>query len=91
MKKATLAGLPPIAVEERPEKLALSLPYDLKSSLDQFAEYFSEASGQTPTSFNAVVVGILTGFLEGHGGYQKWLKVRARGNGHGSEATAPPA
>ena len=37
MKKATLANLPPIAVEERPEKLALSIPLDLKYSLEQFA------------------------------------------------------
>jgi len=91
MKKANLAGLPPIAVEERPEKLALSIPLDLKNALEQFAKFFSDTSGQTPTSFNAVVVGILTGFLEGHGGYQKWLKARARGNGHSNEAIAPSA
>jgi hypothetical protein len=90
MKKTTLASLPPIAVEERPEKLTLSLPSDLKQSMEQFGQFFADASGQTPTSFNAVVVGILTGYLEGHGGYQKWLKARSRGNGHALEASAPP-
>lgn len=90
MKKSTIASLPPIAVEERPEKLTLSLPSDLKQSMELFGQYFSDASGQTPTSFNAVVVGILTGYLEGHGGYQKWLKSRSRGNGHALDASPPP-
>jgi hypothetical protein len=90
-KKTTSPNLPPIAVEERPEKLTLSLPSDLKHSMEQFGQFFADASGQTPTSFNAVVVGILTGYLEGHGGYQKWLKARSRGNGHALESGAPAA
>jgi hypothetical protein len=89
VKKSTLASLPPIAVEERPEKLTLSLPSELKQSMERFGQYFSDTSGQTPTSFNAVVVGILTGYLEGHGGYQKWLKARSR-SVHALDA-APPA
>jgi hypothetical protein len=89
MKKSTIASLPPIAVEERPEKLTVSLPSDLKQSMELFGQYFSDTSGQTPTSFNAVVVGILTGYLEGHGGYQKWLKTRSRGNGHLLDALPP--
>lgn len=79
MRKPKIPELPPIAVEERPEKLSLSLPQELKASMEQFGQFFAQASGQTPTSFNAVVVGILTGYLESHGGYQKWLKGRARG------------
>jgi len=90
MKKSTLASLPPIAVEKRPEQLTLSLPSELKQSMERFGEYFVDATGQTPTSFNAVVVGILTGYLEGHGGYQKWLKSRSRGNGAALEASSPP-
>jgi hypothetical protein len=90
MKKSMIASLPPIAVEERPEKLTVSLPSDLKQSMELFGQYFSDTSGQTPTSFNAVVVGILTGYLEGHGGYQKWLKSRSRGNGQALD-TSPPA
>jgi hypothetical protein len=85
MKKSTIPSLPPIAVEERAEKLTLSLPSDLKQSMEQFGQYFSDTSGQTPTSFNAVVVGILTGYLDSHAGYQKWLKTRSRGNGHALE------
>jgi hypothetical protein len=91
MKKTTPAHLPPIAVEERPEKLTLSLPSELKQSIELFGQFFADASGQTPTSFNAVVVGLLTGYLEGHAGYQKWLKARPRGNGHAPEARAPSA
>ena len=83
MKKLKITALPPIAVEERPEKLSLSLPSELKASMEQFGEFFAQVSGQTPTSFNAVVVGILTGYMEGHGGYQKWLKTKARGAGLG--------
>jgi hypothetical protein len=71
--------------------LTLSLPVELKQSMEQFGQFFADASGQTPISFNAVIVGILTGYLESHGGYQKWLKTRARGNGHALEASAPPA
>jgi len=85
MKKSTIPSLPPIAVEERAEKLTLSLPSDLKESMERFGHYFSDTSGQTPTSFNAVVVGILTGYLDSHIAYQKWLKTYARVNGHAVE------
>ena len=89
MKKSITSSLPPIAVEERAEKLTLSLPSDLRESMERFGDYFSDTSGQTPTSFNAVVVGIHTGYLESHGGYQKWLKSRSRGNEYAADA--PPA
>jgi hypothetical protein len=91
VKKSTIATLPPIAVEERPEKLTLSLPSELKNSMEQFGQFFSDASGQTPISFNAVVVGILAGYLDGHGGYQKWLKARSRGSAHAVDASVPTA
>jgi len=92
MRKGMIESLPPIAVEERPEKLSLTFSIALKRSLDEFSEYFETTTGSIPSSFNAVVVGILTGYLEGHGGYQKWLKSRSRPvrtNGH--EASPPPA
>jgi hypothetical protein len=79
MRKMTSARLPPIAVEERPEKLSLAIPPELKASVEQFGQFFSDASGQIPTSFNAVVVGILTGYLESHKGYKQWLKSRNKG------------
>jgi hypothetical protein len=79
MRKITSARLPPIAVEERPEKLSLAILPELKASVEQFGQFFSDASGQIPTSFNAVVVGILTGYLESHKGYKKWLKSRNKG------------
>lgn len=89
MKKSTIATLPPIAVEERPEKLTLSLPTDLKNSMEQFGHFFSDACGETPISFNAVVVGILTGYLKNHGAYQKWLKARSRISAHANDSGAP--
>jgi hypothetical protein len=85
MRKVTSARLPPIAVEERPEKLILAIPPELKTSMDRFGQFFADTSGQTPTSFNAIVVGILTGYLESHKGYRQWLKVRSRGT-----SPAPP-
>jgi hypothetical protein len=93
MRKSKVGSLPPIAVEERPEKLALTLSIALKRSLDEFSEYFESTTGSIPSSFNAVVVGILTGYLDEHGGYQKWLKSRSRPvrpaiNGH--EASSSP-
>jgi hypothetical protein len=90
MRKPMIASLPPIAVEERPEKLSLTLSVALKRSVEEFSEYFEDTTGSIPSSFNAVVVGILTGYLDGHGGYQKWLKSRSRGNGHAIGISAPP-
>jgi len=78
MSKAKFTRLPPIAVEERPERLTLAISPELKLSMEQFGQFFADTSGQTPTSFNAVVVGILTGYLESHKGYKQWLKGRAK-------------
>ena len=80
MKRVSTAGLPPIEVEERPEKLTLAVPPELKIAMEQFGQFFADTSGHTPTSFNAVIVGILTGYLETHKGYQRWLKNRNRSN-----------
>jgi hypothetical protein len=70
--------LPPIAVEDRSEKISLSLPQDLRHDIDRFGEFFAQESGQKPTSFNAVVVGVIAGYLASHGGFKKWLKVNGR-------------
>ena len=67
--------LPPIAVEEHSEKISLTLPQDLRQDIDRFGVYFAQESGQKPTSFNAVVVGVIAGYLESHGGFKKWLKA----------------
>jgi len=67
--------LPPIAVEDRSEKISLSLPMDLRHDIDRFGVYFAQESGQKPTSFNAVVVGVIAGYLENHRSFRKWLKT----------------
>jgi hypothetical protein len=67
--------LPPIAVEDHSEKISLSLPQDLRHDIDRFGVYFAQQSGQKPTSFNAVVVGLIAGYLASHGGFKKWLKA----------------
>jgi hypothetical protein len=67
--------LPPIAVEDHSEKISLSLPQDLRHDIDRFGVYFAQQSGQKPTSFNAVVVGVIAGYLASHGGFKKWLKI----------------
>jgi hypothetical protein len=67
--------LPPIAVEDHSEKISLSLPQDLRHDIDRFSVYFAQQSGQKPTSFNAVVVGVIAGYLASHGGFNKWLKT----------------
>ena len=78
--------LPPIAVEDHSEKISLSLPQDLRHDIDRFGVYFAQQSGQKPTTFNAVVVGVIAGYLGSHGGFRKWLKansstIRRAGNG----------
>jgi hypothetical protein len=67
--------LPPIAVEDRSEKISLSLPQELRQDIDRFGVYFAQQSGQKPTSFNAVVVGVIAGYIESHAGFRKWLKA----------------
>ncbi len=85
MRRNRIATLPLIAVEERPEKYALTVPQTLKHSIDDFKELFVATTGSTPTSDNAVLVGILTGYLDAHASFQRWLKTKARG----PEAKAP--
>jgi hypothetical protein len=38
--------------------------------------FFTETTGQTPTSFNAVVIGILIGYLSGNADFKKWPKAQ---------------
>jgi hypothetical protein len=78
MRKRTIATLPPIAINERPEKLALTVSKDLRESMESFSEFFTSTTGSTPTSLNAVIVGILTAYIDQHSGYQKWLKSKPR-------------
>ena len=73
--------LPPIAVEDHSEKISLSLPVNLRHDIDRFGEFFAQESGQKPTSFNAVVVGVIAGYLAGHGGFRKWLKINGSTTG----------
>ncbi len=63
--------LPPIAMDDHSEKISLSLPVDLRHDIDRFGVYFAQQSGQKPTSFNAVVVGVIAGYLGSHGGFKK--------------------
>ncbi|MGA8613889.1 MAG: DUF2274 domain-containing protein [Xanthobacteraceae bacterium] len=76
MARSGRATLPPIDVEDRSEKISLSLPADLRSEVERFGTFFAQASGQTPTSFNAILVGVIAGYLENHRGFRKWLKAR---------------
>lgn len=73
--------LPPIAVEDRSEKISLSLPQELRQDIDRFGVYFAQQSGQKPTSFNAVVVGVIAGYIGSHAGFRKWLKSNGSATG----------
>jgi hypothetical protein len=66
--------LPPIAVDDRTEKISLTIPVALKRDMERFGKFFIETTGQTPTSFNAVAIGILTVYLSRNVGFQKWLE-----------------
>ena len=84
MPKPPKANLPPIAVEDKSEKLALSLPSGLHNQLEQFSEFFVTETGQKPTSLNAVIVGVIAGYMDSHRGFQKWRKTQV----HGTSSTA---
>lgn len=81
MPKPPKAKLPPIAVEDKSEKLALALPSGLHTQLEQFSEFFVAETGQKPTSMNAVIVGVIAGYMDSHRGFQKWRKTKVRGAG----------
>ena len=84
MPKPLKAKLPPIAVEDKSEKLVLSLPSGLHNQLEQFSEFFVTETGQKPTSLNAVIVGVIAGYMDSHRGFQKWRKTQV----HGTSTTA---
>jgi hypothetical protein len=50
----------------------------LKRDMEQFGAFFTDTTGHRPTSFNAVAVGIMVGYLNGHTSFQKWLKAQGR-------------
>lgn len=81
MPKLPKTKLPPIAVEDKSEKFALALPAGLHKQLEQFSEFFVAESGQKPSSLNAVIVGVITGYIDSHRSFQKWSKVKGRGTG----------
>jgi len=72
MPRAPKAKLPPIAVEDKSEKLALALPSGLHTQLEQFSEFFVAETGQKPTSMNAVIVGVISEYMDSHRDFQKW-------------------
>ena len=76
MPRARKTNLPPIAVEDRSEKLSISLPSELRTELERFGEFFAAETGQKPLSFNALVVGVIAGYLEDHIGFRRWQKAR---------------
>ena len=79
VRKKNAVSLPPIAVEQQTENLALLLPVELKHRMEDFAAIFAHTTGGMPTSLNAVAVGILTGYLADHRAFQQWAKARQRG------------
>lgn len=84
MPKPAKPKLPPIAVEDKAEKISLSLSAALHQELELFSEFFVAETGQKPSSLNAVIVGVITGYLEGHRGFQKWRKSQSRGSRSGA-------
>jgi hypothetical protein len=75
-------------VEDRSEKISLSMPADLRSEVERFGTFFAQATGQTPSSFNAIVIGIIAGYLENHRSFKKWCKTGSRAIDRGSKAGA---
>jgi hypothetical protein len=75
MPRARKPNLPPIAVEDRSEKLSISLPAGLRSELERFGEFFAAETGQKPLSFNALIIGVIAGYLEDHIGFRRWQRA----------------
>jgi len=79
MPKAPKPKLPSIAIEDKSDKLSLSLPAGLHIQLEQFSEFFVAETGQKPSSLNCVIVGVITGYMDSHRHFQKWRKTKGRG------------
>ena len=75
MARKPKQNLPPIAVEDHSEKLSISFPAELRSELERFGEFFVAETGQKPLSFNALVVGVIAGYLEDHIGFRRWQRA----------------
>lgn len=90
MKRANGRQLPRIAVEEEAIGVRVALPAELHAELEQFAHYFAQAGGRKPLSLGHVIVGLLSGYLSDHPGFQDW-KREQHGNGPSGSPFATPA
>jgi hypothetical protein len=81
MSKSSRIRLPRIAVEDKTEKVMVVMAEPLKLKLEWFEAFFTEQTGQKPSSFNALIVGLLDEYLDAHRGFQKWRKARPQGTG----------
>jgi len=81
MTKTLKIKLPRVAVEDKTEKITVVLAEPLKVKLEQFEAFFTEHAGLRPSSFNALIVGLLEEYVDGHRQFQKWTKARHRSVG----------
>jgi hypothetical protein len=78
MPKPSKIRLPRLAVEDKTEKVIVVMTEPLKIKLERFEAFFTEHAGLRPSSFNALIVGLLEEYVDGHRGFQKWNKARHR-------------
>ena len=80
MAKPLKVKLPRVAVDDKTEKVALTMTVALHAKVKRFEEFFTEHAGQKPSSFNALLVGILEEYVDGNRDFHKWRKAKDRGS-----------
>ena len=81
MPKPPKLKLPRIAVEDKTEKVVLLVSEPLRRKLEGFEAFFTEHAGVRPSSFNALIVGLLEEYLDAHRAYRQWRKAQDRSRG----------
>jgi hypothetical protein len=78
MSTSPTIKLPRVAVDEKTEKITIVMTLPLRLKLRRFEEFFTEHAGQKPSSFTALIVGVVEDYLDGHRDFQKWNQHRDR-------------
>jgi hypothetical protein len=78
MSKPPKIQLPRVAVDEKTERITVIMSVPLRAKLRRFEEFFTEHAGQKPSSFTALIVGVVEDYLDGHRDFQKWNTLRDR-------------
>ena len=74
MVRPAARKLPSIAVEEQCIRARVDLSQALHAELENYARYWSSATGRKPRSLNDLIAAVLMEYLASDSSFQKWLR-----------------